>query len=292
MPFQSDIERVPQRVVEVNNWSEFEEKLRWLDSQVVRDGPIDKRFEEPLFRGQGHHYCQWRLETTLERFASAESTPAALSLLAYYRKVESCKSTLESLTGRLWPDVPAFPTFKKQLEEDRHGWLDMFLNGAGVYEYLVYLRHHDFPSPLLDWTASPYIAAFFAFDKVHPSAEHVCVYAFLRKGLHSGSSERHFFPVGPYMRTDQRHYLQQCRYSMCVKSDGADYLFLSHDDVLVERNGDQGNLFEFRIPAREGAAVLRKLELMNINPYSLFASEDALVRTIARRECYFKGWEL
>ncbi len=60
----------------------------------------------------------------------------------------------------------------------------------------------------------------------------------------------------------------------------------------MDTNGDQGRLFEFRIPVKERAAALRKLELMNINPYSLFTSEEALVRTVARRECYFKSWEL
>lgn len=168
----------------------------------------------------------------------------------------------------------------------------MFLSTADVYEYLVYLRHHSFPSPLLDWTDSPYIGAFFAFDQAPPrDAEHVCVYAFLRSRLSHGSSDRHFFIVGPYIRTDQRHYLQQCRYSMCVRDNGDDFSFLSHDEVLTDKNSHQGILFEFRIPVSERATALRKLELMNINPYSLFASEDALVRTIARREFYFKGWE-
>jgi hypothetical protein len=291
MSFESEIETPRQRVIELRSWSEFEEHLHLLNSQIESDGPIDQRFEEPLFRGQGNHHCNWKLETTLERLASGENIPRALGLLAYYRRITACKAILEGLMARRWPEVPGYPEFKKALENDPTGWLDSFLNGSGVYEYLVYLRHHGFPSPLLDWTASPYIAAFFAFDQPHERAEHVCVYAFFRKGIHSGSSDQHFFVVGPYMRTDQRHYLQQCRYSMCVKMNGSDFSFISHDKSLSENNGDQGVLFELRIPVSERLAALRKLELMNINPYSLFASEDSLVRTLTRRECDSKMWD-
>ncbi len=272
----------------VRDWAEFEEKLQWLHSQVSSDHPV---LEEPIFRGQGN--AEWKLTTTLERFADTERNRTALSLRAYYRKITAAKRLLEGLTGKQWADVPDPLEFEDRLQQDPFRWLDLFLNKQpGIYEYLVYLRHHDFPSPLLDWTASPYVAAFFAFNAVEPGADHVCVYAFLRSRQRSVSGDPHFFTVGPYMCTDKRHYVQQCRYSMCVGRDGDDYCFRSHEDVLVNANGTQGQLFKLRMPVVERRTVLRKLELMNINEYSLFGSEDALVRTISQRECYFSDWQL
>jgi FRG domain len=88
-----------------------------------------------------------------------------------------------------------------------------------IYEYLVYLRHHGFPSPLLDWSASPYVAAFFAFDSPPKEAERVAVYTFLQDTIDGVSSDAHLFIVGPYLRSDPRHLLQQCRYSICIAVD-------------------------------------------------------------------------
>ena len=44
---------------------------------------------------------------------------------------------------------------------------------------MAYLRHHGFPSPLLDWSRSAYVAAYFAFNKaVEASNGRVSIYVF------------------------------------------------------------------------------------------------------------------
>lgn len=91
------------------------------------------------------------------------------------------------------------------------------------YEYFAYLRHHGYPSPLLDWTASPYIAAFFAFRNVAPTVDKVSVYVYLeyagfgKIGSNDAPSIKTF---GPYATIHSRHILQQSSYTICAIREG------------------------------------------------------------------------
>lgn len=140
--------------IQVKCWSNFEVEIQKL--QKLQQEP--HRHEGLLFRGLGD--SEWGLKTTLER-----SYPKQLSLLKYYRKVAASKPFVETFSERRWNAFPDFPTFENLLKQ-HNDLLDLFLKQRPeIYEYLVYLRHHGFPSPLLDWTASPYVAALFAFDE-------------------------------------------------------------------------------------------------------------------------------
>ena len=52
----------------------------------------------------------------------------------------------------------------------------------------------------------------------------------------------------------------------------------------MDGNEEQDVLVKYLIPVSERDKVLEKLDLMNVNAYSLFGSEEALMDTLAYRE--------
>jgi len=226
---------------------------------------------EILFRGQAD--SKWKLETTLDRHIKKE-----ISFVDYYKLIYSAKPQIESFTGKTWdmPNVSEYPGN---------------LVNAEVDSYMVYMRHHGFPSPLLDWTTSPYIAAFFAYRNVDKKAKKVSVYAYIEK-TGEGKAPSNGKPfVSNYCffgKAHKRHFLQQCQYTYCYQiRDNVDY-YSRHEDVFCENRQNQDKLWKFILPASERINFLKKLDSMNINPFSFFATEESLMESMALREIEFK----
>jgi hypothetical protein len=258
------------REVPIDGWGTFEDEVsRVLDTVASSRATTGGYVSDALFRGQADQ--RWPLVTTLERFSTR-----SWSVSGYYRLVLSVAPAVNSLTSRAW-------TVDRDIEvdEDYHG-------PPPAYEFMIYLRHHGFPSPLLDWTRSPYVAAFFAFSpRPHPACELVAVYAFIEHvghGKMSSGDRAKIIGLGPYAVTHERHYAQQCEYTICKKRVGEDRIYSNHEQALRHREGAQDVLTKFIIPVSERAAFLRKLESMNIHAYSLFRDETALMQMLAYRE--------
>jgi hypothetical protein len=95
--------------------------------------------------------------------------------------------------------------------------------------------------------------------------------------------------LGPYTRGHRRHYLQQGEYTICVHWDtDSVWRFVPHEDVFSRDDATQDLLWRFNIPWGEREKVLKVLDDHNVNAFSLFESDEALLETIALRELTFR----
>jgi len=263
--------------VETTSWEDFEQKLKELRSQCGSESfPL-------LFRGQGN--STWSLATTLDR-----SARNGMTFREYYDMITGgVGPEVETFSG---VDVPERSTEVAKSFSDR-GLLFKFPSefpDMPLYRYMVYLRHLGFPSPLLDWSRSPYVAAFFAFrEDPLLKVEKRSIYAFCKSltGITGGAvGEPMIFPLGPYIQTHHRHFRQRCDYTFCggfdVSSD--QWRFESHQKVFDNRRPKQDFLWKFDIPSSERNKVLRILNDYNLNAFSLFGSEESLLETMWLRE--------
>lgn len=260
------------KTVELKTWNEFRDEIEELETYYG----INTTRNIILYRGQSDR-C-WRLQTTLERFSSGVWTIRGYAQLAII-----CAPQIESYTEKEWK-LPKPSEIEKDLTETFNDTLVKI----PMFEFGIYLRHYGFPSPLLDWCMSPYVAAFFAFCE-RTTAENVAIFAYIdsEEGVKSGFvGEPQITTRGPYIRAHKRHFLQQSCYTIATKvlSERMDHEFVCHEDVFKQNRQDQDILIKYVIPSSERITALKYLERVNINHFSLMQSEEALMKTLAFKE--------
>jgi len=267
------------QTLDVDDWPSFEKKLQELQRAEVSAGST----AEFLFRGVTD--STFPLATTLERRAHE-----GIQICDYFKLILELKPQIESFTGASW-ETPKYRDVEKSLQDYNTFMFDQ-VPDPPTYSYMLYLRHHGFPSPLLDWTRSPYIAAFFAFrSATKPANCKVSIYVLLPNRLyrHTKSNGKPWIRrIGPYVTTHRRHFLQQGDYTMCaVFNIGEQPRFSKHEDVVFCGDTHPEIIWKLNIPWAERLKVLKTLDSYNLNEFSLFESVEALMETLAVREIEF-----
>jgi hypothetical protein len=204
-----------------------------------------------------------------------------------------------------WPLEPSivrlFPTERgtvlKRLQDDL---LNEFVQGLRLArecvpeserEQWALAQHYEMPTPLLDWSASPYVAAFFAFEtallqlarierrEIAGSKDRVAIFALRRYGeIDSGPADRsvktHWRGMGVQIFDDFN------RRNLRIRNQRGLFTRLPyghrHLDSLVEefcRRHDidvDGFLVKFTMPYSATIDAIEDLELMDITPRRIY----------------------
>jgi hypothetical protein len=255
------------KIIRTASWEEFETEIKKFED------PARKVWDEVWFRGQAD--SEWPLFTTLERRA-----PLMSAVSTYLRLISEIKPAVETFTGA------AFQTVKLEEIEEVSREYDRFqFSFAQAITYMAHLRHGGFPSPLLDWTSSPYVAAYFAFARARHKGN-VAIYAYRERpeNMKVSGETPQIISFGPNLKTHKRHFRQQSRYTICVAYIKGKWHFMPHEGVFYQRDGlNQDLLWKITVPASERMKALRYFDKFNLNEFTLFDSEEGLLEMLATR---------
>ena len=244
-----------------------------------------------IFRGQRE--TSWHLETTIQRVVGTKDGvgPEVALLLEFQRRAHHYISVC---------DLPG--------QDD-------------ILEWLALMQHHGCPTRLLDFTRSPFVAAYFALiDATGDSAVWAINPAWLMEqayetvsvkaaGVDVGTTmdwqqfKRLFFErIDPFVlaiepfHTNERLSVQQGLFLMA----GLPYVSLEDNFMRAKYTDIETNVQRIDLVASYRKEALLELDLMNINAASLFPGLDGFAASLRqwidflpdylkRRECISMG---
>ncbi|SEP11583.1 FRG domain-containing protein [Nitrosovibrio sp. Nv6] len=228
------------------NWNEFKD---WVHHVRLEGDAL-------IFRGHGSN--NFRLRTTLSRAGRHR-------LERYYAET--------------------FPDFRVHAEVA----LGKKFNLSDLDDYSTLLglaQHHGLPTPLLDWTRSPYIAAFFAFSdaieswETRQSESHVRIYGLTRDFVNETLTPVVTLPyyrsyiasISILPRNNLRLYAQQGEFLVTNIAD------VEHFICSTEKRLGRKFLFAADVPIDCATEALEDLQFMGLTAARMFPGLDGVCR--------------
>lgn len=209
---------------------------------------VTEKLLGPRYIYRGHRRMDWRLESTFDR-QLAKDLPLSVARNLAGKHLKTFK---ESSLGRRGDRPPKL--------NDDHWW------ALG--------QHFGLATPLLDWTRSPFIAAYFAFHEEDESTGKRVVFALSLPGISSlgrileknGLAKEVVKIITPQMDGNPRLISQQ---GLFTKLPLGCELESWSRGILPNATGND-MLIRMEIPSTEREEALQLLDAMNISHFTLY----------------------
>jgi hypothetical protein len=231
------------KVKSFGSWVAFKKRLEGYTTLT------SERRNQIIFRGQAS--SSWELKATLDRVRQFNSD----------EQRERCIDTL-------------IRHFKRECSGLTHALLP---NDEPVWELLG--RHHGLLTPILDWSQSPWVAAYFAFADAMPTkSEFVSIWVldrdlFARKDV----PEVRFIDDDAMIQLNSRAIEQRGLFLRVYTAEK------SLDQLLAK------SLFRYDIPVSDRRVALADLDEMLVNARVLFRDFDGAAATANQRVLELDG---
>lgn len=235
----------------IDSWESYKE---WVGSTV-------KGGDQYYFRGQ--RKSDWKLQTSFHRY----SEKTGITMLDYLDKV-----------------IPEVNYYVSATQNEHVDLSNEIQFGA----LLAKLQHHGFPTPLLDWTLSPYIAAYFAFKDVDPhipdnSKVSISIFdinlwsKIYTQPLNLRETTPFVSSFRPLAKNNPRMIQQMAVTTATNISD-----LTAH---LTHCGSTSGHVFLYNaeLPVSERRVVMNELNLMGINSMTMFPDFDGICSSMKER---------
>lgn len=224
--------------------------------------------ERPLFRGQNR---PWRLRTPFHRTGRADLN------LFLYRDIPALHRHLSARTRHVF----------KLTDQDEFG------------AFLSLLQHHGYPTPMLDWTYSPFVAVFFAYRGIaSKAADTADKDAKVRILIFNSAEWTRKWKAVPMLVSPQLHVtvreFSAIENERLIPQQAASTV-TSVDDVETYLRGRDTDTVTYLqaidLPVRERQQVMRELSYMGITAGSLFPGLDGACEEMTERNFRFQEGE-
>ena len=240
-------------IIQCKDWNEFQLKVKFTD----------RPFLNRVFRGLSN--SQWTLKSKWDRYREQKSKYGNDTARA-------CRN-----------DTPE--SFLDAFKEFFIGNASFDTSTLSEEQWMALGRHHGLITPLLDWTKSPYVAAYFAFRDYLPMEQglgcinptpvdcddgNVAIWEIPLKSVLSGFGK---FQV-VYTRTDSanRQKAQSGLFTLLSPE-----IEMTLDEFLKTKNY-QHIIHKYLIPKTDALIVMHDLHLMNINEGTMFPDADGAAK--------------